>query len=128
MTTGSAPTPATAPHFEVNDLDRSVAYYRDRLGFKLDFIYQLFFASLSRDGLTIQLKAASLPENQGTRRRQFARLDAHLPVNDIDALFQDFVVRGARIVRQLEKRPWGTKEFFVEDPDGHILCFTEKKH
>jgi hypothetical protein len=24
-----------------------------------------------------------------------------------------------------EERPWGRREFYVEDPDGYILCFSE---
>lgn len=24
-----------------------------------------------------------------------------------------------------EQWPWGTRDFYVEDPDGHILCFPE---
>ena len=27
--------------------------------------------------------------------------------------------------RLLEQRPWGARDFYVEDPDGHILCFSE---
>jgi hypothetical protein len=23
------------------------------------------------------------------------------------------------------ERPWGTRDFYVEDPDGYILCFSE---
>ena len=42
-----------APQFLVDDLDRAVAYYRDRLGFELDFIYESFYASVSRDGSAV---------------------------------------------------------------------------
>jgi hypothetical protein len=28
-------------------------------------------------------------------------------------------------LRPLERRPWGTRDFYVEDPDGYILCFSE---
>ena len=40
-----------APQFLVDDLDRAIAYYRDQLGFELDFKYQSFYAAVTRDGL-----------------------------------------------------------------------------
>jgi hypothetical protein len=45
-----------SPQFIVDDLDRAIAYYRDKLGFKLDFTYESFYASISRDGFAIHLK------------------------------------------------------------------------
>ena len=38
-----------APVFRVADLARSLAFYRDRLGFDLDFSYEDFYASVCRD-------------------------------------------------------------------------------
>lgn len=47
-----------APQFLVDNLDRAIAYYRDRLGFDLDFKYESFYASVTRDGFAIHLKQA----------------------------------------------------------------------
>jgi len=44
-----------APQFLVDDLDRAIAYYCDRLGFELDFKYQSFYAGVRRDGFAIHL-------------------------------------------------------------------------
>jgi uncharacterized glyoxalase superfamily protein PhnB len=30
---------------------------------------------------------------------------------------------GARIIKPLTVTAWGTKAFYVEDPDGYIVCF-----
>ena len=37
-----------APQFLVDDLDRAIAYYRDQLGFVLDFVYESFYASVTQ--------------------------------------------------------------------------------
>jgi hypothetical protein len=34
--------------------------------------------------------------------------------------------RGAVITKPLEERPWWCRDFYVEDPDGYILCFSEQ--
>jgi uncharacterized glyoxalase superfamily protein PhnB len=40
-------------------------------------------------------------------------------------LYEELVGRGASITKSLEKRPWGARDFYAEDPDGYILCFSE---
>jgi len=40
-------------------------------------------------------------------------------------LFEELASKGARVIRRLEERPWACKDFYVEDPDGYILCFSE---
>jgi catechol 2,3-dioxygenase-like lactoylglutathione lyase family enzyme len=57
-------------------------------------------------------------------RKQQEHLDAHIDVIDIEGLYEDLQSRGAQIVRRLEERPWAHKDFYVEDPDGYILCFS----
>jgi len=45
-----------APQFLVDDLDAAIEYYCGRLGFALDYCYESFYASVSRDGFAIHLK------------------------------------------------------------------------
>ena len=59
-----------APQFLVDDLDRAIAYYRDNLGFELDFTYQSFYAGVRRNGFAIHLKhAPKLPPTGRTGNR-----------------------------------------------------------
>src|SRR6266481_5873806 len=76
-----------APQFLVDDLDRAIAYYRDRLGFDLDFVYQSFYASVTRDGFAIHLKhAPKLPAERAYRKQQ-EHLDAYVSVSGVRDLF-----------------------------------------
>jgi catechol 2,3-dioxygenase-like lactoylglutathione lyase family enzyme len=115
-----------APQFLVDDLDRAIAYYRDKLGFEVDFVYESFYASVTRDGFAIHLKCA--PEMAGYRehRKQNEHLDAYISVSGIRELFSELETRGARVTKPLEERPWACLDFYVEDPDGNVLCFSER--
>jgi len=115
-----------APQFLVNDLERAIAYYGDKLGFELDFKYQDFYAAVSRDGFAIHLKCA--PKLPGVRedRKQNEHLDAYISVTGIRDLFRELETRGAQVIRPLEQRPWACMDFYVEDPDGNVLCFSEQ--
>jgi uncharacterized glyoxalase superfamily protein PhnB len=81
--------------------------------------------SVSRDGAVIHLKCASRLEEERAHRKAGEHLDAYLAVSGIGDLHDELVGRGALIAKALEERPWGTRDFHVEDPDGHILCFSE---
>ena len=117
---------AIAPLFLVDDLERSIAYYRDRLGFELDFVYDDFYASVSRDGRAIHLKHASKVAADRAHRKQNEHLDVTVAVSDARALFGELQGRGAAIMKSLEERPWACIDFYIEDPDGYILCFSER--
>jgi len=113
------------PQFLVSNLGDAIAFYEERLGFTTDFVYDGFYASVSRDGAPIHLKCAPKLEAERAHRRAGEHLDAFLDVSEIRALHDELVGRGAPITKPLEERPWGTRDFHVEDPDGYILCFSE---
>jgi catechol 2,3-dioxygenase-like lactoylglutathione lyase family enzyme len=114
-----------APQFLVDDLEGAISYYRDRLGFELDFCFESFYASVSRDGFSIHLKHAPKTVADRVHRKQNEHLDAHIGVIGATALHDELQSRGARITKPLENRPWACRDFYVEDPDGYILCFSE---
>lgn len=116
-----------APQFLVDDLDRAIAYYRDQLGFGLDFQYDDFYASVSRDGFSVHLKAAPKTAADRLHRKGNEHLDAHIAVAEVKQLFDELRRRGASVTKPLEERPWSAIDFYVEDPDGYILCFSESK-
>jgi len=72
------------------------------------------------------LKCASKTVSDRAHRRENEHLDAFIGVRGIDALFEEFQSKRAKITRRLEDRPWGSKDFYIEDPDGYILCFSEE--
>ena len=114
-----------APQFLVANLDDALTFYEQRLGFTRDFVYADFYAAVSRDGASIHLKAAPKRDREGRHRTGDEHLDAYLVVSGIDELYRELHDRGALIVKPLENRPWGTRDFYVEDPDGYLLCFGE---
>ena len=111
-----------APQFLVDDLERSIAYYQ-KIGFKFGDLWEGFYAIGHLDGLELHLKEA--PKNQGERqhRRDNEQLDAAAGVDGIEAFYEQCVDNGAKIITQLTATAWGTKDFYVEDPDGNIICF-----
>jgi catechol 2,3-dioxygenase-like lactoylglutathione lyase family enzyme len=111
-----------APQFLVDDLARSIAYY-ERLGFTFGDPWEGFYAIGTRDGLELHLKEAPKSEAERQRRREHEHLDAAAGVDGIEAFYAQCVASGATILKPLAPTAWGTKDFYIEDPDGYIIAF-----
>ena len=111
-----------APQFLVDDLARSIVFYR-KLGFTFGEPWDGFYAIGQVDGLELHLKEA--PKNPAERkhRRDNEHLDAAAGVDGIEAFYERCVASGVTILKPLAATAWGTKDFYVEDPDGYIICF-----
>ncbi|HKW74512.1 MAG TPA: glyoxalase superfamily protein [Terriglobales bacterium] len=114
------------PQFLVDDLERAIGYYCDKLGFELDFKYEDFYAAVKRDGFAIHLKCAPKSRADREYRKQNEHLDAYISVAGIRDLFREMEMSGARVMGPLEQRPWACVDFYVGDPDGNVLCFSER--
>ena len=104
------------PIFSVDDLQASTRYYRDALGFKIDWVYgePPDFGSVSRgDGVLFLCQRCQ--GQPGAWTMMFAR--------NVDQLHDDFVKRGARIMMPPTDMPWGLREMNVADLDGNVLRF-----
>jgi catechol 2,3-dioxygenase-like lactoylglutathione lyase family enzyme len=105
MTTAMKPrVTSLAPQFLVDDLERSIGYYK-KLGFTFGEAWDGFYAIGRIDGLELHLKEA--PKN----------------LDGIEAFYAQCTANGAMIIKPLTATPWGTKDFYVEDPDGYVVCF-----
>jgi uncharacterized glyoxalase superfamily protein PhnB len=73
--------------------------------------------------LELHLKEAPKNDDERRHRRANEHLDAAAGVDGIEAFYAQCKANGVMIIRPLTETPWGTKDFYVEDPDGYILCF-----
>lgn len=116
-----------APVLLVRDVEASVAFWRDRVGFETDAIYghPPNFAMPTRDGVTLML--LQVPAGVDVPPPSWRVVDkanqAYIWVDDADALYEELVARGAPIDFGIYDTPWGTREFGIQDPDEHDIAF-----
>jgi catechol 2,3-dioxygenase-like lactoylglutathione lyase family enzyme len=111
-----------APQFLVDDLARSIAYY-EKLGFKFGEPWEGFYAIGRLDGLELHLKEAPKRDEERQYRRDNEHLDAAAGVNGIEAFYAQCLAIGVKILKPLASTEWGTRDFYIEDPDGYIVNF-----
>ena len=122
MTAQKPRVTSLAPQLLVDDLQRSIAYYR-KLGFELGEPWGGFYAIGVLDGLELHLKEAPKTAAERKHRKDNEHLDVAAGVDGIEAFYDQCVANGVSILKPLAPTAWGTKDFYVEDPDGYVLCF-----
>ena len=113
-----------APQFFTEDISRTVAYYRDKLGFECLSTWQdpPVYAIVARDQHAIHFRCA-VPPNANPEKYTEELLDAYIRVEDADALFAEYAAKELDFTRGLAETPWGSREFVVKDCDGRLLAF-----
>lgn len=136
MTTAAqdaSPSIGAAPEFFVRDLEESLRFYVDQLGFqkvhqKLDFAIVthsrafLLLAGIEA-GVHYQMPAvdewlAGAPRGVG--------VNVLITVEDVDALYRRAVASGATIAKPIGDRDYGLRDFVLADPDGYLLRFASR--
>jgi catechol 2,3-dioxygenase-like lactoylglutathione lyase family enzyme len=120
-------TQAISPCFIVSNVDQTIAFYRDKLGFEARFQapdQDPFFAVIGRDGAQLLIKSDKdvlpLPNH---KRHHYMRWDAFVYAPDPDALAAEFDRNGAAFSTPLEDTHDGLRGFEICDPNGYILFF-----
>ena len=116
---------AVQPVLPVRDVDKSLRYYVERLGFQLAFRDrpgpEARYAAVRRDGVELHLQWHEEADFKGV---EAGTLMLRFVVEDPDALFEEYKDQGVFHERtRLADTPWGTREFAFFDLDGNGLTF-----
>src|SRR3954465_1347388 len=127
----------TTPNLLVADIDRSTAFYRDRLGFSIVTTVPeqgpFVFVWVQRGGVNVFLNARGPAEEELPIWRgrgagglsMFMMVEAPSTADGIDALFASLDGH-APVVMPLKNQFYGMREFGIEDPDGYVIFFAQQ--
>ena len=104
----------------VKDLAVSAAYFKDKLGFDLDFTAPGWeFLSFGIFKVMLGECADEMSAEESGNHSWFA----HVLVENVDEVFEEFETNGAIINSAPRDQPWGIRDFCVATPDGHRITF-----
>jgi hypothetical protein len=116
----------SAPVLLVRDVNAAAEHYRDAMGFSFWKIWgePPSFTILERDGMRVMIQQIAEHDYIVPHRTVSDGLwDMYFWVDDVDALFKEFVERRAKIDYGLRDQPYGCREFGTQDIDGHDIGF-----
>ncbi len=108
----------------VPDLARSAAYFRDALGFRFNWPEGPDWQLVSRGDVSIMI--GHCPDAMAPSATGDHSYFGYLHVDDVEALHDEFVRRGAIVLSPPTDRPYGMREFLVGTPDGHRLMIGQE--
>jgi len=126
------------PNLVVADVARSLAFYRDVLGFSLVTTVPdaapFAFAWMQRDGVSVFLNSLESVRAEhaelaarpiGGTASLFIVLQADTIAAGVDAMLAGIAGR-ARVLMELKNQFYGMREFAIEDPDGYLIIFAQE--
>src|ERR1700693_3639670 len=92
----------------VRDMQAALAYYRDKLGFRVQFTWDepVQYACLYLGDAAVHLNSYKPPA---------ATSPVCIFCKGVDALHDDLAARGANITREMKTHPYGMRDFIVTD-------------
>lgn len=117
-----------APVLFVRDVVAAADFYRDKLGFYYDRLWgePPDFCMVCRDGLTVMLSQVRTDTEIVPNWQVVDKMwDAYFWVDDVESIYDEFRQSGTKIDYSLHLKPYGVREFGVQDIDGHDLAFGE---
>lgn len=104
----------------VKDVRESIAFYTNKLGFRLSFSWSdpPTYAVLVRGGVSIHLTERAdglIPSAE--------HCVLYIFVFDVEKIYQQCVDAGVAVMNVPEERDYQMKDFDIKDPDGYIISF-----
>ncbi|MCW8133283.1 MAG: VOC family protein [Planctomycetota bacterium] len=111
--------PGAVPELPVADVAAAAAYYRDALGFGVDWIADdIDLAGVSRGQCRIFLAGPRFRKERSYPHPIVTWLNLSSKA-EVDALYRAWQAAKAVLISAPESKPWGLHEFTAADPDGN---------
>ena len=107
--------------FPVQDIEKSIEFYRDKLGFDVTFEWgePVQYAVLKSGDVSVHLVVKDDPKYQPSS----VHTALYVFVHDVDEVYEELKANGASITNEIADRDYGMRDFDITDPDGFQLCF-----
>lgn len=118
------------PSLTVNDLPRSIAFYRDVLGFVAGEEWReqgmLTGIELRAGSVTFYLTQDDFAKGRDRTKGVGMRFRCYT-AQDLDRLAAEITARGGALDEGPTDMPWGERQFLISDPDGFKLTFVQRR-
>jgi catechol 2,3-dioxygenase-like lactoylglutathione lyase family enzyme len=116
---------AIRPQLRTVDINSSIAFYTEKLGFTLEFNYQDFYAGVRTGDQLIHLKLVDDQDPSIPFVDEGGHLHLYFETKGVAELAEQLKSRGVEMLEDVHETDWNTREFVIQDDQGHTLYFGE---
>ena len=113
------------PQLRTTDMTASISFYTEKLGFSVKFNYQDFYVGVGIGGNLIHLKHVDQKDPSISFVKDGEHLHLYLDTSDVTQLAEKLKAKGVQFLMDVCETPWQTREFAIQDDQGHTLYFAE---
>ncbi len=121
---------SAAPGFTVNDIQKSLAWYRDVLGFivkeRWDHEGKLAGVEMLAGSVSFMLSQDDWKKGRDRAKGEGVRIYC-TTAQDVDVLAKRIKARGGTLTQEPHDEPWGMRDFALVDPDGYKITIAADK-
>jgi catechol 2,3-dioxygenase-like lactoylglutathione lyase family enzyme len=114
-----------APQIRTTDMDATIRFYTEVLGFKVEFNYEDFYVGISSGDHIIHLKLVNEKDPSIPYVEHGGHLHLYFEIDDVTALADELKSKRVPIVEDVHETAWQTREMVLHDDQGHTLYFGE---
>tara|TARA_B100001179_G_C18348089_1_gene299576 strand:+ start:71 stop:445 length:375 start_codon:yes stop_codon:yes gene_type:complete len=113
------------PQIRTTNIEESIDFYVDKLGFDLDFRYDDFYAGIKAGNSRIHLKLANEKDPSISFVKQGNHVHLYFFARDTPAIARELKTKGVSLLSEPHDTDYSKNEFKLEDNQGHTLYFSE---
>jgi len=111
------------PQLRTTEMESSIRFYTQQLGFSVEFKYQDFYAGIRCGDFLLHLKLVDAQDPSIPYVDDGGHLHLYMETDDVTTLAAQLQASGVDLVQNVHETPWSTKEMVVHDDQGHTLYF-----
>lgn len=113
----------SVPFMPVHNLQETIAWYREKLGFYGEWIWGNEDAGIRRDNMHLLFNYA--PEHAAIVNTADYHFEIMFFVDNVQEIYDEYKNNEVTIASELEDKPWGVREFTIRDINGYHLRIAE---
>src|SRR5262245_31554616 len=121
---------SASPSFTVNDLDRSLAWYRDVLGFGVEETYKddgkVIGVALKAGDVSFMIGQDDWKKGRDRKKGEGFRIYCETK-KSVDDLAKQIESKGGQLDSGPTDQPWGVRDITVTDPDGFKITIARPR-
>lgn len=115
------PISGAIAQLRTTDLAASIDFYTRQLGLPLEFRYQDFYAGIRAGTQVFHLKLVDEKDPSIEFVDEGGHFHLYLETDDAAATADAWKRKGVRLLKGVHETAWGTREFVIQDDQGHTL-------
>ena len=121
---------SASPSYTVNDLDRSLAWYRDVLGFGVEEKWEMegkvVGVSLKAGDVSFMIGQDDWKKGRERKKGEGFRIYCATK-KSVDDLAKRIQLKGGTLDQEPTDQPWGVRDISLTDPDGFKITIANEK-